>query len=68
MQKTKIIATLGPACRDLQIIKNMIKSGLSVFRINTSHLKQVSEIKSIIRMIRREAKKLDRSISVMMAT
>ena len=66
MQKTKIIATLGPACRDLKIIKNMIKSGLSVFRINTSHLKQASEVKSIIRMIRRESKKLDRSISVMM--
>ena len=66
MQKTKIIATLGPACHDLKVIKSMIKSGLSVFRINTSHLRQVNEIKSIMRMIRSESKKLDRSISIMM--
>ena len=63
MQKTKIIATLGPACHDLKVIKSMIKSGLSVFRINTSHLRYVNEIKS---MIRAESKKLDRSISIMM--
>lgn len=34
---TKIIATLGPASSDEQIIRAMIKAGVSGFRINFSH-------------------------------
>jgi len=33
----KIIATLGPASDDKQMIKNLIKAGVDVFRINFSH-------------------------------
>ncbi|MGM0470589.1 MAG: pyruvate kinase, partial [Promethearchaeati archaeon] len=32
----KIIATLGPASDDKQMIKNLIKAGVDVFRINFS--------------------------------
>jgi len=37
MIKTKIIATLGPACADAGIIKAMIDNGVDVFRLNFSH-------------------------------
>ena len=37
MVKTKIIATLGPACRDAEIIKAMLDNGVDVFRLNFSH-------------------------------
>lgn len=36
-KKTKIVATLGPACSDKETLKNMINAGVDVFRINFSH-------------------------------
>ncbi len=37
MNKTKIIATIGPASADKEIIKQLIQSGLDVVRLNLSH-------------------------------
>ena len=65
MQKTKIIATLGPACNDVAKIKKMLISGLNVIRINMSHTHDMQELQKHITMIRKEAKKLNKSISVM---
>jgi pyruvate kinase len=36
-KKTKIVATLGPACSTREVINNMIIAGVNVFRINFSH-------------------------------
>ncbi len=36
-KKTKIVATLGPACSDKETIKKMVDAGVNVFRINFSH-------------------------------
>jgi pyruvate kinase len=36
-KKTKIVATLGPACSSKEVIKDMIDAGVNVFRINFSH-------------------------------
>jgi pyruvate kinase len=36
-KKTKIVATLGPACSSKEVIKKMIDAGVNVFRINFSH-------------------------------
>lgn len=36
-KKTKIVATLGPACSTKEVIKEMIDAGVNVFRINFSH-------------------------------
>lgn len=37
MRKTKIIATLGPACGDKKTILAMAKAGMNVARVNMSH-------------------------------
>ncbi len=36
-KKTKIVATLGPACSTREVINQMILAGVNVFRINFSH-------------------------------
>src|SRR3989442_14844179 len=37
MRRTKIIATLGPACSDEETIQRLLTSGVDVFRLNFSH-------------------------------
>jgi pyruvate kinase len=37
MIKTKIIATVGPACSNAEIVRAMLNSGVDVFRLNFSH-------------------------------
>jgi pyruvate kinase len=37
MTKTKIVATLGPACIDAGIMRAILDGGVSVFRLNFSH-------------------------------
>tara|TARA_R110002073_G_scaffold279026_1_gene443261 strand:- start:556611 stop:558038 length:1428 start_codon:yes stop_codon:yes gene_type:complete len=36
-KKTKIVATLGPACNDVKILEEMMTTGVNVFRVNFSH-------------------------------
>jgi pyruvate kinase len=36
-RRTKIIATIGPACWDEQSIRQLITAGASIFRLNMSH-------------------------------
>jgi pyruvate kinase len=36
-KKTKIVATLGPACSSREVLKEMIDAGVNVFRVNFSH-------------------------------
>ena len=50
-KKTKIVATLGPACSTREIIKDMIDAGVNVFRINFSHA-DYNDVKERIALIR----------------
>ncbi len=37
MRRTKIVATLGPASSSAEVIEDMIRAGVDVFRLNFSH-------------------------------
>jgi pyruvate kinase len=50
-KKTKIVATLGPACSTREIIKDMIEAGVNVFRINFSHA-DYTDVEERIKTIR----------------
>ncbi|AOW21333.1 pyruvate kinase [Urechidicola croceus] len=56
IKKTKIVATLGPACSDKATIKKMMLAGVNVFRINFSHADypDVEERVKIIRELIKE--------------
>lgn len=38
--RTKIVATVGPACEDEKILTELVENGVDVFRINAAHGKQ----------------------------
>lgn len=50
-KKTKIVATLGPACSTKEVINDMILAGVNVFRINFSHA-DYNDVKERIDIIR----------------
>lgn len=50
-KKTKIVATLGPACSTRDVLKKMIDAGVNVFRINFSHA-DYADVKEKIDLIK----------------
>lgn len=56
MIKTKIVATVGPACNSEEMIGRMIDGGVNVFRLNFSHgtLEEHGEALARIRRMARE--------------
>ena len=36
-KRTKIVATVGPACDSYEMMVNLVKAGVNVFRLNFSH-------------------------------
>jgi len=66
IKKTKIISTIGPSSNSPNIISSLIKQGMDVSRLNMAHIHREKDIKSIIDIIRSEAKKADRNIAIMM--
>lgn len=56
-KKTKIVATIGPACDSYEMILALVKAGANVFRLNFSHgthEEKASVIEHIRRIIREE--------------
>lgn len=67
MKKTKIIATLGPSSSNKEVIMDMIKSGVDVFRINLSHSsKELAE--SLVKIIRKIDKELNTNTGILIDT
>src|SRR4051812_35228077 len=55
--RTKIVATIGPASRDPAVLRQLIESGVDVFRLNFSHgtHEEHSAVLADIRALSREA-------------
>lgn len=67
MRKTKIICTLGPATDKTSLIHRLIEEGADMFRLNMSHARH-DWVRDIVPRIRRLAKKVDRSIAILLDT
>jgi len=63
--KTKIVCTVGPASRRESVLKKLVKSGMSVARLNFSH-GTLEGHRENIRRIRSVAAQLDRVVMVLM--
>ena len=62
--RTGIIATLGPATDDPDVLAKMVESGASIFRINFSHGDSASHGKRIA-AVRSLEKKLERPLAIL---
>lgn len=61
--RAKIIATLGPASEDIDILKNIIKEGATLFRINLSHAIE-EEVLHDVAILRKVALDMKQPIAV----
>ncbi len=63
-KKTKIVATLGPATSNKEILRAMLNEGVNVFRINFSHA-NYDDVKDRIKMIRELNKELGYNAAIL---
>ncbi|MDA9101544.1 pyruvate kinase [bacterium] len=64
LNKTKIIATLGPSSTGKSMLKSLMKEGVNVFRVNFSHANR-SEVKKTVLNIREISSLLGLHVAVL---
>lgn len=64
VRRTKIIATIGPASRDPQLIEALLVSGVDVFRLNFSHGTREGH-GAVVETIRKLAGRLQRQAAIL---
>jgi len=64
MRKTKIVATIGPATQDKDILKELLINGVNIFRFNMKYSPNEWHNKRI-EIIRKEATKLKINVGIM---
>ena len=67
LRKTKVIATIGPACDSIETLKAMIRAGMNVARLNFSHGTH-EEHRKRLESIRQAADELDANVGIMLDT
>lgn len=67
LRKTKVIATIGPACDSPETLKAMIRAGMNVARLNFSHGTH-EEHRKRLEAIRQASAELDANVAVMLDT
>jgi len=67
MRKTKIIATLGPATETRDVLREMIRAGTDIFRLNMSHAAH-DWVRNIVSLIRSLDAELDTITGILMDT
>jgi pyruvate kinase len=63
-RRTKIIATVGPACQETETLAQLIQAGVNVFRLNMAHGDMESHTLMVER-IRSAAKQVHRPIGIL---
>ncbi|MEL7293414.1 MAG: pyruvate kinase, partial [Pseudomonadota bacterium] len=64
MNKTKIVATLGPASQDSDTLAEMIRAGVNVVRLNFSHGNQRDHVATALK-VRTIAKQLGKHVGIL---
>lgn len=67
MRKTKIVATIGPASMDYDVMKKLVQAGLNVVRINLSHAK-LNDMTQILNNVKKLRKELNVPLPIMIDT
>lgn len=65
MVRTKIVATVGPACRDYESLKRLVLAGVDLFRLNFSHGTHEDHAE-VWRLVQRVREELNRPIAILM--
>ena len=63
-RKTKIVATIGPASSNPEVLKEMIKAGLNVTRLNFSHGKP-EDHRSMVEIIRNLSREMNAVVGIL---
>ncbi|RKD33412.1 pyruvate kinase [Thermohalobacter berrensis] len=67
MKKTKIVCTIGPASEKEEVLRDLIKNGLNVTRLNFSH-GDFQEHKSRIESVKKLREELNKPVAIMLDT
>ena len=65
LRRSKIVATLGPATDDLEVLTQMMHAGLDVVRLNASH-GTVEDRRRRLALVRAASQRADRCVGVLM--
>lgn len=67
LRKTKIIATIDPACNNVETLEEMINAGMNVARLNLSHGSYESH-QATIGQVREAAENVSKPVAIMVDT
>jgi pyruvate kinase len=63
-KRTKILATLGPACDDPAIVRAMLEAGVNAVRLNMSHGSRDDQLRRL-KTVRSLSQEMDRPIAIL---
>ena len=66
MNRTKIIATLGPSTFSSTSIQKLIETGVDIFRLNMSHIRDQKVLQDIILTIKNASKRNSTSTCILL--
>ncbi|HEY2604173.1 MAG TPA: pyruvate kinase, partial [Thermoleophilaceae bacterium] len=64
MRSTKIVATIGPASRSIDVLERMIRAGMDVARLNFAHETPVEHAETV-KMIREASNQAGREVAIL---
>lgn len=64
-KRAKIVATIGPACNEVETLERMIEAGMDVARINASHTAP-DDIKMEVERLREAASRQNREVAILL--
>ncbi|MDX1962235.1 MAG: pyruvate kinase [Pirellulales bacterium] len=62
--RTKIVATVGPACRSEALLTELVQAGVDVFRLNMAHASRDEHLE-VVRWVRQISKNIGRPLALL---